>query len=65
MPLGNASQEYPSGDEVQTVEPWTPPDLWGHVTAAVANEILDQIERGNDKGQRFSGDPRAGEKRAA
>jgi len=42
-----------------------PPDLWAHVTAAVANEILDQIERGNDKGQCFSGDPRAGEKRAA
>jgi hypothetical protein len=65
VPLGNASEEYPSGDEVQTVEPWIPPDLWGHVTAAVANEILDQIERGNDKGQRFSGDRRAGEKRAA
>ncbi|HEY1259917.1 MAG TPA: AAA family ATPase [Stellaceae bacterium] len=65
VPLGNPTDEYPSGDEVQAVEPWTPPDLWGHVPVAVANEILDRIERGNDKGQRFSGDPRAGEKRAA
>jgi len=65
VPLGNATDEYPSGDEVQTVEPWTPPDLWGRVTVMVANEILDRIERGNDTGQRFSGDPRAGETRAA
>jgi hypothetical protein len=27
VPLGNASVVYPSGDEVQTVEPWTPVDL--------------------------------------
>ena len=27
VPLGNASVVYPSGDEVQTVEPWTPLDL--------------------------------------
>jgi hypothetical protein len=26
VPLGNASLTYPSGDEVQTVEPWTPVD---------------------------------------
>jgi hypothetical protein len=26
VPLGNASIAYPSGDEVQTVEPWTPVD---------------------------------------
>lgn len=26
MPLGNGNVAYPSGDEVQTVEPWTPVD---------------------------------------
>jgi hypothetical protein len=26
VPLGNANATYPSGDEVQTVEPWTPVD---------------------------------------
>jgi RecA-family ATPase len=28
VPIGNATKLYPSGDIVQTVEPWTPPDLW-------------------------------------
>jgi hypothetical protein len=26
VPLGNATDLYPNGDDVQTVEPWTPPD---------------------------------------
>ena len=36
VPLGNANVVYPSGDEVQTVEPWTPVDL----TALVNDEEL-------------------------
>ena len=28
VPLGNGNAVYPNGDEVQTVEPWTPPDTW-------------------------------------
>jgi hypothetical protein len=45
VPLGNASVVYPSGDEVQTVEPWAPVDL-----TALANDsdlrsaILAEIE---------------------
>ena len=26
VPLGNGNELYPNGDEVQTVEPWTPPE---------------------------------------
>jgi hypothetical protein len=63
--LGNQTDDYPNGDEVQTVEPWTPPDMWKDITSTVANEILDRIDNGNEEGQRFSGDTRAGEKRAA
>jgi hypothetical protein len=65
VPLGNCSDEYPHGDEVQTVEPWTPPDMWAKITTAVANEILDQIEKGNAHGQRYSAAKQAGADRAA
>lgn len=36
VPLGNANIAYPSGDEIQTVEPWAPVDLM----ALVNNEDL-------------------------
>jgi hypothetical protein len=65
VPLSNGTEHYPHGNEVQTVEPWTPPDMWAKVSTTRANAILDRIEKGNEKGQRYSGDPRAGEKRAA
>jgi AAA domain len=39
VPLGNASVIYPSGDEVQTVEPWTPVDLM----ALVNDEDLRRV----------------------
>jgi hypothetical protein len=65
VPLGNCGDEYPHGDEVQTVEPWTPPDMWAKITTAVANEILDQIEKGNANGQRYSAAKQAGADRAA
>src|SRR5262249_54521922 len=44
VPLGNANTTYPSGDEVQTVEPWTPVDPMalvadGDLRAAVFTEI--------------------------
>jgi hypothetical protein len=63
--LGNGSEEYPNGDEVQTVEPWAPPDMWEKISVQRANEILDQIEKGNSKGQRYSAAPQAGTERAA
>jgi hypothetical protein len=28
VPLGNATPQYPNGDHIQTVEPWTPPKTW-------------------------------------
>jgi hypothetical protein len=63
--LGNATEDYPNGDEVQTVEPWKPPDLWTKVTPALANEILDLIEAGTAKTRRYSAAPQAGSDRAA
>ena len=54
VPLGNSTPDYPNGDEVQTVEPWQPPDFWRSIPASVANQILDQIEVGLPDGRRYS-----------
>jgi hypothetical protein len=52
--LGNTSELYPHGDEVQTVEPWTPPDLFAGLSAATLNLILDKIDKGLPDGTRYS-----------
>jgi hypothetical protein len=65
VPLGNGSDLYPRGDEVPTVEPWTPPDLWREITTGVANDILDQIERGPSDGRRYSPAKQTPDDRAA
>jgi AAA domain len=63
VPLGNATADYPAGDEVQTVEPWTPSSAWADTTAEALNRILDEIDRGMPNGQRYSNAPAAGEER--
>ena len=62
--LDNATEAYPAGDTVQTVESWTPPDLFAGLTIAKANAILDQIDRGMPDGGRYS-DNNAAKQRAA
>jgi hypothetical protein len=64
VPLGNGNDEYPNGDEVQTVQPWAPPKLWDGLSSATLNAILTDIEDGLPSGQRYSSAPAAG-KRAA
>lgn len=61
--IGNATPEYPGGDNVQTVERWYPPDIWKDFTIATANKILDRIAEGPEPGRRYSGAKQA--KRAA
>jgi hypothetical protein len=62
--LGNGNALYPNGDEVQTIEPWHPPDFWGQISTATANEILTLIDEGMANGQRYSGRPQARERAA-
>jgi hypothetical protein len=62
--LNNGTSDYPNGDEVQTVEPWTPSTALSKITVGTANAILDDIDRGLDNGSRYSAAPQAG-KRAA
>jgi hypothetical protein len=45
VPLHNGNEIYPDGDEVQTVEPWTPPDTWAGLDAEIQNRILDDNRR--------------------
>ena len=59
VPLGNATSEYPNGDEVQTVEPWTPPSIWASLDPALLNRILDDLAAGRSDGSRYSVSPSA------
>lgn len=65
VPLGNGTDLYPSGDEVQTVETWTPPDTWAGITNHIANAILSEIDAGLPDGNRYSDHHNAADDRAA
>ncbi len=54
VPLGNGNDLYPQGDEVQTVEVWTPPDAWDGLSSHLLNRILDEIDAGLPNGNRYS-----------
>jgi hypothetical protein len=55
--LGNGTEAYPSGDQVQTVEAWSPPGLFADISVPVLNTILDDIDAGLPDGNRFSDAP--------
>jgi hypothetical protein len=63
--IGNGTALYPRGDEVPTVEPWAPPDIWTEINNSAANDILHRIENGLPDGRRYSAAAQAGEARAA
>jgi hypothetical protein len=62
--LGNSTDLYPNGDEVQTVEPWTPPDTWAGLTSLLLNQILTDIDAGIPDGNHYSDAARAGDRAA-
>jgi hypothetical protein len=64
VPLDNATKLYPSGDNVQTVEPWTPPELWADVDTTTLNAILTDIDAGLPDGNRFTDAPSAKDRAA-
>src|SRR5262249_23107529 len=55
--LDNRTDDYPNGDEVQTVERWEPPDTFAHLTPVTINAILDRLEAGPYEGGRYSSSP--------
>jgi hypothetical protein len=64
VPIGNRTQSYPKGDEVQTVKPWQPPDFWAQMPPTVANAVLDQIDAGFADGRRYAAAPQATDRAA-
>jgi AAA domain len=65
VPLGNGSELYPHGDNVQAVERWHPKSVWAGLDSLTINNILDDIDAGRSDGQRYSAAPAAGKDRAA
>lgn len=58
--LDNMTEDYPAGDEVQTVERWHPPKTWDGVSAAQLNAALTDIavgltdDQGSATGRRYT-----------
>lgn len=52
--LHNETQDYPNGDTVTAIEPWTPPSAFDDMTDEQANEILDLIDEGPSPGSLFT-----------
>jgi hypothetical protein len=57
--LDNATESYPAGDSVQTVEPWVPPEAFADFDINLINHVLDQIDAGLPDGNRYSDTPSA------
>lgn len=51
--LGNITDEYPYGDNVQVATVWDAPEAMDGLTIDIANQILDEIDAGKD-GERYS-----------
>jgi hypothetical protein len=62
--IGNGGGLYPNGDEVQTVVPWKPPEIFAGLNSVGLNQILDAIEAGLPDGSRFTDAPNATERAA-
>jgi hypothetical protein len=52
--LGNKTDTYPHGDEVQAVEIWDPPGKTAGLSHFILNQILDRIDGGMENGERYS-----------
>lgn len=57
--LNNGTDTYPSGDNVQAIERWNPPETWQGLSNALLNRVLDDIDAGTENGERYSGAPSA------
>jgi len=62
--LGNETDLNPNGDEVQTVEVWSPPSTWADLPSDLLNQILNDIDAGLTDGNRYSDGPNVGNRAA-
>ena len=61
--LNNGTDLYPNGDEVQTIEPWTPPETWTEWILAAQHD--PHCHRHRHGGRRALSDASAARERAA
>ena len=52
--LGNGTEAYPNGDNVQVAEPWTPKPLFGGLATVELNGVLRKLGAGMEDGRRYS-----------
>jgi hypothetical protein len=52
--IGNGTERYPNGDEIQVAVAWKPPETWAGLSRATLNAALDDIEAGLPDGRRYS-----------
>lgn len=52
--LGNATPEYPHGDQVAAIEPWRPTSPWAAHSPSELNRVLDQLAAGPAPGCRYA-----------
>lgn len=52
--LGNVTEVYPNGDQVQVTEAWQPTSVWDGISVGQVNEALDRIAAGLPDGGRFT-----------
>ena len=52
--LGNATPDYPAGDQVAAIAPWKPPSPLRGMSAADCNAALDRIAAGPGAGMAYS-----------
>jgi hypothetical protein len=64
--IGNTqvNPTYPSGDNVQTVERWYPPDAFAKIDKLTVDRILNKIDAGPYEGGKYSPAPNAKERAA-
>jgi AAA domain len=55
--IENGTEDYPNGDTIQVVEPWSPPSTWADTSVETLNRILDDIAKGMENGQRYTNAP--------
>lgn len=62
--IGNGAGIYPNGDDVQTVEPWSPPDTFAGLNDLMLNQILNDIDAGLPDSNRYTDAPNVIERAA-
>jgi len=62
--IGNPTDRYPNGDEVQAIEPWLPPEAFADISVLQVNQILSDIDAGLPDGNRYTDAPNATERAA-